>query len=157
MFLGCQPLHSGCRMRHIGFPRGLEKWKERFKVHRGIWRALDAVFKDKLNRKGVWLFQEWPQHCDLFVDKYYLSIAKRLGLIYRAEVSRCCLDGIQKTWRIMTNSERSSQLISCPKENCKCVNKAQVPLGESGFYSMEVAQWFVKSMREAVREWENGE
>ena len=120
------PCTAGCRLRHIGFPRNLGKWQERFKVHRVIWRSLDSIFRDKLKRRGLWIFQEWPWHCDLFRDKYYLAVARRLGLIHESEVSRCCLDGIKKVWKIMTNDDRTAELLSVPKEGCKCEEKKEV-------------------------------
>ena len=55
-------------------------------------------------------FKNGQNQCDLFLDKYYMNVTKRLGLVFPAEVSRCCLDKVQKTWCIMTNDERSFQM-----------------------------------------------
>jgi len=154
VFWVSSPCTAGCRLRQIGFPQNLEKWQERFKVHRVIWRALDTIFRDKLSRKALWIFQEWPWYCDLFLDKYYLAVARRLGLTYESEVCRCCLDGVKKVWKIMSNSQKGSELMKVPRDQCQCQVRREVPLNLSGVYSKEVAGWFIKVIKAAVKAFE---
>ena len=148
MFWIESPCTAGCRLRHIRlhYPKHLEAWQRNFKVHRGIWRSLNPIFEGKQARRRCWIFQEWPVGCDLWLDSYYCRIQKRLHLDFEAEVSRCCLDGVRKVWKIRSNSSQGAQLLDLPLAKCLCDQRVESPLSQSGYYSMPVAQHFVKAM-----------
>lgn len=53
---------------------------------------------------------------------------------------------LEKIWKIRSNSSRGAELLNLPISSCKCDQRIETPLSQSGFYSMPVAQHFVKSM-----------
>ena len=142
------PCTAGCKLRHLVLPESekhLEIWWIRIGEHHKIWEALKRVFQGKRTKAHALIGQEWPKGNELHSNFLYIKVCKEVGLVYQADVRRCCLDGIFKIWDMRSNSEEFSKLLHMEKYQCCKFRKVSVE--ETGYYSIQVADFFIKRIK----------
>ena len=138
------PCTAGSKMKFLNL---FKRWRERYKDHVTIWKAIRKLELGKV--LNIKVGREWPVGCDLKVDLPYVRCAKEIGLVYTARIHRCCLDGMRKEWEIACNCEvLASKLDTGP---CMCAGREAAPtLKKSGEYSREVALHVVRAFQRTL-------
>ena len=141
------PCTAGCRWRYLNLKMHkhfFELWKQKYRLHCRLWQRIKTTLKDVASKALI--VQEWPRGNCLWSDKVYERCAKPLMLKRQnCFVRRCCLDNIKKCWELACNRDRFFQMFE-PQEECACQSFRKVNTHETGIYSKEVCEFFLRQV-----------